>query len=73
MMLFGIERTEMEGRNYSGRWAHHCSKQVLQTPGPKALTRIPASRPSVLGSPDLSGKVLLLRGKVNIPGSENVF
>ncbi len=43
--------------------------QLLQAPGPKALTRVPTSRPSVLGSPDLSGKVPLLRGKINIPDS----
>ncbi len=43
---------------------------MLEASGPKLLTRGPASRPSVLGSPDLSGKVPLSRGKVNIPASE---
>ncbi len=59
-----VERTEVGGRNCSVRWAHRNLKQLLQTPGPKLLTRVPASRPSVLGSfPIRSGRCPSHEGK----------
>ena len=75
-MLFGVERTEKGDGSCSSLRAHRCIERWFEhrpntSPrrrgqGSSQESRLPSERPRIF--PDTSGKVPLLRGKINIPG-----